>query len=147
MPNVIEEVKDADGNVIRRRVRTVFTKPSRTKQSMKEECDINGIMRRFEKTGVITHNAKREAYFADVSEVPDFAQAIEVVRKAEEMFMTLPAKVRLKFENDPAQYVRFCADPANKDAMVELGLMDKAPEQVVQKVEVVNPQAPAEGGV
>lgn len=125
-----------------RGVRTVCVEESRTKQSMKEECDINGIMKRFERTGLITHNNVREAYFADVSEVPDFAAAVDVVRKAEEMFSSLPAKLRVFFENDSAKYVQFCADPANADKMVELGLKD--PPKVVEPVQVVvtNPVTP-----
>lgn len=146
MPNVIEEVKDADGNVIRRRVRFFTEGPSRTKQSMKAECDINGIMKRYEKTGVVTHLAQRQGYFADVSEVPDFDLALETVRKAEDMFMSLPAKIRKEFGNDAAAYVQFCSDPANHDRMVDLGIADKP--EVVKPVEVVvtNPApTPAEG--
>lgn len=146
MPNVTEEIFDENGLLVRRRVRLVCTDPSRTKQAMKAECDINGIMKQFERTGVITHIAKRDAYFADVSVVPDFAQAVQVVRDAEQMFLSLPAKLRLEFDNDPAKYVAFCADPANAARMVELGLVDKPPEPVIQKVEVVNQPAPAEGG-
>lgn len=146
MPNVIQEVKDVDGNVIHRKVLFFCEGPSLTKQSFKNECDINGIMKRFERTGIITHNAKREGYFADVSVVPDFAEAVQAVRKAEDMFMSLPAKLRAEFDNDAAAYVRFCADPANKDRMIELGLMEKPVKPVVQKVEVVNQPAPAEGG-
>lgn len=110
-----------------RGVRTFTTDPSRTKQSMRDECDINGIMKRFERTGIVTHNAVREAYFSDVSVVPDFAEAIEIVRKAENMFMSMPAKLRAFFENDPARYVQFCSDPVNADKMVELGLREPKP--------------------
>ena len=31
--------------------------PSRTKQAFKEECDVNNILRKYEKTGLITHVA------------------------------------------------------------------------------------------
>lgn len=127
-------------------VRLVCETPSRTKQGMKDECDINGIMKRFERTGLITHNAKREAYFDDVSAVPDFATAIETVRKAEDMFMSLPAKVRREFENDPAAYVAFCADPANREKMVELGLIDKYVKPAPVEVVVTNEPAPAPAG-
>lgn len=134
------------GEVIGRGVRTVIEGPSLTKQSMSAECDINNIMKRYERTGIVTHNAVREAYFADVSVVPDFAQAVEVVRKAEDMFMTLPANVRARFDNDPAQYVQFCSNPDNRQEMIDLGLMEKPQPPVVQKVEVINPPAPPAGG-
>jgi len=131
------------GEVISRGLRTVIEGDSLTKQSMRDECDINKIMERFEKGKIITHTANREAYFADVSQVPDFAAAVEIVRKAEEMFMSLPAKLRSRFDNDPAAYVQFTADPANRDEMVALGLIPK-PEPAPAPVEVVvtNPVVP-----
>lgn len=148
MNEIYDRLDPKTGEVVGRGVRTVCEDPSRTKQSMKEECDINGIMRRFERTGLITHNAQRESYFADVSEVPDFAAAVDVVRKAEEMFLSLPAKLRLQFDNDPAKYVNFCSDAANLEKMQELGLVDKPEVPPVVQVEVVNPtSAPVAGGV
>lgn len=134
MPNII--VIRPDGS---RAVRTTCEGPSLTKQAMRDECDINLIMKRFEKTGVVAHLAKREAYFADVSAVPDFAAAVDIVRKAEDMFMSLPATIRKEFENDAAKYVEFCSDPANLPRMQELGIANKPVRETVQKVEVVNP--------
>lgn len=142
MPNVLEEVKDAEGNMVRRRVRFFSSKPSLTKQSMKAECDINNIMKRFERTKVVTHLNQRQAYFADVSEVPDFATALRVVEDAERMFLSLPAAIRKEFDNDATKYVQFCSDPANLPRMQELGIADKPKAPEVQKVEIVNPPAP-----
>jgi len=144
--NEIYDRTDVDGVIIGRGVRLVCTTPSMTKQAMKEECDINGIMKRFERTGLINHQAAREAYFADVSEVPDFASAIAQVNKAEAMFMSLPAKLRAKFNNSAVEYVNFCSDPANRDALVDLGLVDKpAPKPAPVEVIVTNPVTPPGG--
>lgn len=140
--NVIYDRVNEQGEIIGRGVKTVNDEPSLTKQSMKAECDINNIMKRFERTGLITHNAARQAYFADVSEVPDFAAAVATVRKAEDMFMSLPAKLRARFDNDPAAYVAFTADPANKDEMISLGLIDKEPVVAPVEVVVTNPVVP-----
>lgn len=123
MNKLVDRV-DVNGEIIGRRVLTICDEPSLTKQSMRDECDVNGIMQRFERTGLIAHTSQREAYFADVSAVPDFAQAIAVVEKAENMFMSLPAQLRAKFGNDAANYVQFCANPANSDEMVKLGLAE-----------------------
>lgn len=143
--NKVTEIFDDQGVLIRRRVQLVCETPSCTKQAMRDECDINGIMRRFERTGLITHNAVREAYFDDVSEVPDFATAVETVRKASEMFMSLPAKIRSRFDNEPARYVEFCSDPANSDEMIQLGLKP-APDAPPAPVEVRVVSEPAAGG-
>lgn len=142
--NEIYDRKDVAGNVIGRGVRTICPEPSLTKQAMQQECDINYIMKRFEKTQTITHLSKRQAYFADVSEVPDFAAAVDIVRKADEMFSSLPAQIRKEFDNDAARYVQFCSDPANLERMRELGIADPLPVQEVVQVQVMNP--PAEGG-
>lgn len=134
---------DKDGVIIGRGVRTVCKSVSLTKQAMKEECDINGIMKRFERTGLISHQAKREGYFADVSVVPDFDAAVAIVRKADDMFSSLPAKLRFRFNNDAASYVAFCMDPANTAEMVDLGLIPKpAPKPAPAEVIVVNPAPP-----
>lgn len=142
MPNIIEEIKDASGNVVRRRVHFQCEGSSLTKQAMKAECDINGIMKRFEKTGVVTHLAQRQAYFADLSAVPDFATAIDVVRKAEEMFASLPARVRKEFNNDAATYVQFCSDPKNLDRMRELGIAEPVVKPEPIQVQVVSTEPP-----
>ena len=146
MPNIVEDIRDDSGTVIRRRVSFVCNTPSRTKQAMKQECDINGIMKRYERTGVVSHLAHREAYFADVSEVPDFATALRVVQDADKMFSSLPAAIRKEFENDPIKYVEFCMTPGNEERMRELGLAEPLPVVPVHRVEVVNPNPVSTGG-
>lgn len=146
MSNLTTTLLDVDGNVVRRRVQFYCEGESRTKQSMAAECDINAIMKRYERTGIITHLAKRDAYFADVSVVPDFAKAMEVVEKANTMFMSLPATVRKEFMNDPALYVEFCADPKNLPRLRELGLAPPENKAAVVQVEVVSPAVKAPGG-
>lgn len=125
------------------RVTKKFALPSRTKQSFKEECDINNIMKRFKKTMGVDYLSKYQGYvsgeFGDFSNVVDYRSAIEQVAQAGEVFMALPAKVRAKFENDPAQFLDFCHDPANADELVALGLATKrapiqdAPNQTEEK--------------
>lgn len=69
------------------------------------------------------------------------------MRSAGAAFMTLPAKTRLMFENDPEQFVSFAMDPKNADTMREWGLLK--PKEAVpgpMKVEVVNPPAPPASG-
>ncbi len=102
---------------------------SLTRQSEMAACDINNIMAKYEKTGVLPVEG-REAFYADVSMMGDYRSALENVRMADEAFMSLPAKVRSKFDNDPAGFLDFCSDPANRDEMVEMGLIE-APAVVV----------------
>lgn len=43
------------------------------------------------------------------------------------MFDTLPSKLRLRFGNDPAEFLSFVEDPANDQEMIDLGLKPKPP--------------------
>lgn len=106
-----------------------------TKQSFKDECDINNIIRRFVQRGALSESDinKREAMYADVSDVDDLLTATLVVEAAQAGFMTLPAKVRERFKNEPGELLAFLGDPKNKDEAVSLGLVGgpapvKAPE-------------------
>jgi phage internal scaffolding protein len=99
-----------------------FDKPSLTKQSFKDECDINRIIARVRNGGNININTRAGRYM-DVSNVPDYATALAIVKNADDMFAALPAGVRKKFENDPLEMVEFLQDPKNHDEAVKLGLV------------------------
>lgn len=116
---------------------------SKTKQSFKEECDINTIMRRYETTGVIDHVNKRKPEFGDFADVVSFQEGLDIVRHAQEEFANLSARVRDRFGNDPAQFLAFMDNPDNKAEAIKLGIvMPPKPEAPPQKVEVVNPPQP-----
>lgn len=99
------------------------TEPSLTVQSEKKNCDINVIMARYEKTGVIEHVAKSRAEFGDFSEVVDFHSAMNQVALVRERFADLPSRIRRAFENDPAMFLAALDDPARQDELVELGVL------------------------
>lgn len=114
-----------------------------TRQEFAAECDINVLMARYEATGVLNHYARSEPMYFDASDVPDLAQALAIVAHAEDAFMTLPAKTRAEFDNDPVRFVKFAQDEANVEKMREWGLA--APAKVPDapmRVEVVNPTPP-----
>lgn len=110
---------------------TVCSEKSMTRQSEAGSCDINAIMRGYEKTGVLPVEA-REAVFADVSTLGSFREVLDVIQAATEGFMELPARVRARFDNDPVAFVDFCGRPENRAELVELGLVEApAPAPVV----------------
>lgn len=117
---------------------------SRTRQEFKDECDINSIMRRYQKTGILTHTASRAPKYVDFGDgVPDFQTAMNMMLEAEAAFMQLPAVVRKRFENDPQEFVAYAADEANLPQLREWGLAapEKTPDAPM-RVEVVNPAPP-----
>lgn len=125
----------------RKRVQTFFdSEPSRTKQSFKEECDVNNMIRKFNKvTGVDLLKDYHQALggkYGDFTDVVDYRTALERIDRAEQAFMALPAVLRKKFDNDPAKFVDFATDPNNMDQMVEMGLATKS------KVDQETPEVP-----
>ena len=101
----------------------IFEDESLTKQSFKDECDINVIMRHWSNEGIATHLNGRQARYEDFSNVQDYHTSLNLVIKAQEVFDELPASLRARFENDPGQFLDFVGDPANIDEMVDLGLV------------------------
>lgn len=108
------------------RVTVDCSEGDQTHQSFKAECDINNVMARFEKTGLLDHVREYEGDYGDFIDAPDFHRALNEVRRAEEMFMTLPATVRGAFHNDAGQFLEFAQDPANAEELVRLGLAKPA---------------------
>lgn len=108
--------------------------PSLAQQSFKDECDINTILERFGVTGELP-TARAVPQYGDFSQVVDYQTAMNSVRASQEAFMELPAKIRARFENDPAKLLDFLGDEANRDEAVALGLVPKA-QEVVAPAEV-----------
>lgn len=126
---------------------------SRTHQSFAKDADINNIMKKYAVTGVLVDpslvNSTRQPRFGDFSDLVDYPTLVIRVRQAQSDFMTLPAAVRERFNNDVGEALEFLADPANVKEAVELKLL---PESVLPKPPVSpadlnhTPPAPAAGG-
>lgn len=84
---------------------------SRTKQSFKEECDVNNIMRKYFRTGQLPELARREPKYGDFASVPDYQEALNTVLRAETIFQALPSSVRAECQNDPAVFLERVKDP------------------------------------
>nr|UXQ88014.1 MAG: internal scaffolding protein [Microvirus sp.] len=111
-----------------------FNEPSMTKQSFTAECDINNIMKKAQKTGVISHLNKYEAHYLDTDSIT-FHESMNIVANANSMFAELPSKTRTFFENDPAKFMDFVHNPDNQDKLYSMGLADTP----LDKPETLNP--------
>lgn len=112
--------------------------PSRTRQEFAEESDVNVLMKRYERTGVLPqYGAERKPMFLDLADVPSFHEAMDLLVQAEYAFGRLPATVRKEFDNDPARFVEFAENRDNLDQMRKWGLAPPA--------EVEEPAPPAPG--
>jgi len=107
----------------RNRVKFYPRGESLTHQSAKDECDINRIMLKWQKTGVLTHAQNFQGQYGDFTHVTgDYQEHMNAVIEANDMFMTLPANVRKRFDNDPGEFLEFVNDPDNLEEMQRLGL-------------------------
>jgi phage internal scaffolding protein len=111
---------------------------SRTSQAAATELDINKIMARVLKGGLVpTFNG--QPFYGDVSDLGGLQDAIIKVQEADDLFMQYPAEIRERFENDPVNMILFLEDPANYDEALKIGLVKPRP--------VVQPPAPEPGAV
>lgn len=116
------EIKDAYGG--RRRVSFATVGESLTDQSMALECDINRILAKYQKTGVIDHLNRFEGSYGDFLETPsDYQTAINQVMAADNAFADLPSSVRRRFGNNAGEFLLFVGNPENLDEMRSLGLL------------------------
>lgn len=110
----------------------VFTEPSATLQSFKDDADINCIIARYENTGVLvdpTVPVSRTPDYGDFSEMPDFQTAQNVIVAANNAFNALSSKIRERFGNDPAAYFDFVQSlkegSDDYDEAIRLGIINR----------------------
>lgn len=94
---------------------------TKTQQQFKDECNINRIVSQYAK-GVMPIGNAYQALPEDFYEVTDYQTAMNKVRRAQETFDSLNSNIRARFDNDPGQFVDFVTNPANLDAVRDLGL-------------------------
>lgn len=100
---------------------------TRTEQSHAKSCDINNIMSKVSKTGLLNHVNTMKGDYSDLGEAQDYHESLNIIRNAENSFNSLPSSIRTQFENDPQQFLEFVHDEDNHDQMVELGLKKRTP--------------------
>lgn len=151
------DVVDADGVVAsignvgwrrggRFRVAQVNAEPSRTKQEFAEEQDINNILGQYKRAGIDIHRMKFDANYEDVTGAVDYHEALNIVMRSEDMFMTLPSDVRDRFQNDPGKFLEFATNPANLPEMVKMGLAKEKVDEDREKVDALKARVNAGAG-
>ncbi len=91
----------------------------RTKQSFKDETDINKILKRAQKSGTISHLNQYQSRYGDFSGF-DFFEAQLKLSQGGEIFDALPVEIKREFNQSPAQFFEFVNDPANADRVQKL---------------------------
>jgi phage internal scaffolding protein len=114
-------------------------------QSSKDECDINKIMAKYRKTGVLPHLNPAQPQYVDTTVMVDYQSALQTVADAQEAFMALPAAVRRHYNNDPAAFLAALDDPSQRKVFEENGLLQpkEAPQSAQAKPEESSEEPPA----
>lgn len=111
---------------------------SSVQQHFKDDCDINVLVERFTRTGQMPQRNAEDYSFGDFSAI-DYQSALDTVMVAREQFDTLPAKVRERFSNNPAQLLYFLENESNREEAIRLGLIAQPSVGTVTPLDVTVP--------
>lgn len=123
---------------------------SLTQQHFAKDADVRNIIKQYDRTGLIANVARGVAQYGDYSEVNEYRESLDMVNRANDNFMQLPAEIRQLFGNDAGTFFEFATNPENDKKMIELGLkeapivIEETPKKA--KKEAVEPPAPQEAG-
>lgn len=95
---------------------------SMTKQSFKDECDVNVVVRNHAQTGMWSHLNPLNPTYGDYSLAINLQEAIALGQQADIDFAQLPAAVRAACNNNPVELLKHLADPAAAQVLIDLGL-------------------------
>lgn len=116
---------------------------SLAQQHYKEECDINTILQKFNVTGLLPETPLSPRY-GDFTGIGDYHTALNRVIAAQEGFDALPAQIRARFENDPAQLIDFLEKEENLQEAISLGIVEKPATAEAVEVAQNTPEKAAE---
>jgi len=116
---------------------------SLAQQQFKDESDINNILRQFNITGELP-NAPISPKYGDFSGISDYKTALDRVIAADEEFMNLPATLRARFDNEPANLIEFLENDQNRAEAEKLGLVE--PKDDLSSAPLVEAQTPTPEG-
>lgn len=125
------------------RVQTHPVGESRTEQSHIGETNINAIIGRYHRTGLLPQRG-RSGFYGDFTGITDYHDAVNRVKSAEDAFMSLPSKIRKRFENDPYNLLTFLENDDNRQEAIELGILPSPQEEASLPPEPEPVPAPAE---
>lgn len=114
--------------------------PTLAQQHYKEECDINTILQKFSITGILPE-APLSPRYGDFTGIGDYHTALNRVIAAQEEFEALPAQIRARFDNDPAQLIEFLQNDKNRLEAEELGLVEKVAAEAAEATSVTPEKA------
>jgi len=122
----------------RKRVQIKFKQESKTEQSHMAALNVNKIVAKYQKTGLLPNRQGKEPMYGDFTGIEDFHTCQNRIVEAKRDFMSLPSDIRERFHNDPGELVQFINDPDNIEEARELGLLpypEPIPAEGSEKIE------------
>ena len=101
---------------------TVNSQPSRTKQSFKDQTDINRVLDRASKGASLSHLMNHQGSYGDFSDWSGetYETMLNKISRGNSIFYDLPAEVRSEFGNNPGAFFEFVNNPENSDRLEEI---------------------------
>ena len=93
-----------------------------TEQQHRKNANINTIMAKYKKTGLVPTN-QTSAQYGDFTGSADFQESKNRIIQANSNFMELPSDIRSMFNNDAGEFLDFVLDPDNEAEAIKLGLL------------------------
>ena len=120
---------------VKNRAPTIYEKEDgRTEQHHKDSVDINNVLEKFQRTGVLEHRNEYRGQYGFVDSIT-YQEAMLTVVRGKELFNSLPAHIKKRFQT-PEGFLAFVQDPNNAKEMVDLGLAESKediPSKIIQK--------------
>lgn len=91
-----------------------------TKQSYKDQTDINKILEKSQVTGTVGWVRREQAQFGDFTDMPDLLEAKQRLDTAHDIFNGAPSEIRREFNQSPEQFFKYVNDPANAEDVPRL---------------------------
>lgn len=105
----------------RKRVLISGSTETRTEQCHKNMCDTNTIAKRLQRG---EYYDPGQGVYGDFTSGLDFQMCMDRIVDAQQDFDRLPAQLRKRFNNSPADLLNFLCDPENRDEGIKLGLIN-----------------------
>ena len=83
-------------------------------QNLKDGCDINKIMARYNKTGVLEHITTARGSYNELPTPESYQDALNQLQAATDAFYELPSRVRKDFNNNPDEFLHFMHQPESE---------------------------------
>lgn len=128
------------------RVKVDKFEPTLTQQHHENETNINTIMAKALKSGIMPVGKDMNLLkFGDFETGFDYQESMNKIIAANESFEALPSQIRNRFRNDPALFLDFVSDESNRQEAVSLGLIQDVKGIAASGVDTLEEPAQSSG--